>query len=171
MITAIAKEIQLLILDNDGVLTDGKIYFSNTGEQMLAYHIHDGMGIKHAQQSGIEIAVISGRDSQALRFRLSELSISHIFLGQHDKMDAYKTLLADLQLSPENVAYCGDDLPDIPVMKKVALPIAVANAIDEVKKIALYCTEKRGGHGAVREICDLLCQNRQRQLAGVLKHP
>lgn len=156
MITAIAKKIKLLILDNDGVLTDGKIYYSSNGEQILSFHIHDGLGIKRAQAAGIMIAVISGRDSTALRLRLAELGIEHQFLGQQDKTAALETLITQLTLSPEEIAYAGDDLIDIPVMKKVALPITVANAVNDAKKAALYCTEKKGGEGAVREICDLI---------------
>jgi 3-deoxy-D-manno-octulosonate 8-phosphate phosphatase (KDO 8-P phosphatase) len=156
MITNIAKKIKLLILDNDGVLTDGKIYFTNSGEQMLSFHIHDGLGIKRAQAAGMMIAVISGRDSKALRLRLAELSVEHFFLGQREKVTAFETLISQLKISPEEIAYVGDDLPDIDVMKKVALPIAVANAMNDVKKIALYCTEKKGGEGAVREICDFI---------------
>lgn len=156
MIRSIAKKIKLLILDNDGVLTDGKIYFASNGEQILSFHIHDGLGIKRAQAAGITIAVISGRDSTALRMRLAELGIEHLFLGQAEKNTAFEALMRELKLSPEEIAYAGDDLPDIDVMKKVALPIAVANAVDDTKKAALYCTEKKGGEGAVREICDFI---------------
>ncbi|OGT64410.1 MAG: hypothetical protein A3J38_05760 [Gammaproteobacteria bacterium RIFCSPHIGHO2_12_FULL_45_9] len=156
MITDIAKKIKLLILDNDGVLTDGKIYFTDNGEQMLSFHIHDGLGIKRAQAAGIIVAVISGRDSKALKLRLAELGIEHFFLGQHEKITAFETLISELKLSPEEIAYAGDDLPDIEVMKKVALPITVANSVNETKKAALYCTEKNGGEGAVREMCDFI---------------
>lgn len=156
MIKSIAKKIKLLILDNDGVLTDGKIYYTSNGEQILSFHIHDGLGIKCAQAAGIAVAVISGRDSTALRMRLAELDVKHFFLGQDNKIAAFETLVNELKLSPEEIAYAGDDLPDIIVMKKVALPIAVANAVNDTKKAALYCTEKNGGEGAVREICDFI---------------
>lgn len=156
MIRSIAKKIKLLILDNDGVLTDGKIYYTSGGEQILSFHIHDGLGIKRAQAAGVTVAIISGRDSTALRMRLTELDVKHFFLGQDNKITAFETLASELKLSPEEIAYAGDDLPDIIVMKKVALPIAVANAVNDTKKAALYCTEKKGGEGAVREICDLI---------------
>ncbi len=156
MIKSIAKKIKLLILDNDGVLTDGKINFTSSGEQILSFHIHDGLGIKRAQAAGITVAVISGRDSTALRMRLAELGVEHFFLGQHEKITAFETLVSKLKLSPDEIAYAGDDLPDIAVMEKVALPIAVANAVDDTKKAARYCTEKKGGEGAVREMCDFI---------------
>jgi 3-deoxy-D-manno-octulosonate 8-phosphate phosphatase (KDO 8-P phosphatase) len=155
-LTTLIKKIKLLILDNDGVLTDGKIFFTASGEQILSFHIHDGLGIKRLQAAGVIVAVISGRDSHALRLRLTELDIENQFLGQHEKIPAYEMILSKLKLTPEEVAYVGDDLPDMPVMEKVGLPMTVANAIPDVKKVALYCTEKKGGEGAVREICDLI---------------
>lgn len=155
-LTTLIKKIKLLILDNDGVLTDGKIFFTANGEQILSFHIHDGLGIKRLQAAGVIVAVISGRDSKALRLRLTELGIEDQFLGQHQKIPAYEMILNKLKLTPEEVAYVGDDLPDMPVMEKVGLPMTVANAIHDVKKVALYCTEKKGGEGAVREICDLI---------------
>lgn len=156
MITSLIKKIKLLILDNDGVLTDGKIYFTANDEPILSFHIHDGLGIKRLQAIGVIVAVISGRDSKSLRVRLTELGIEDQFLGQHEKIPAFEMVLEKLKLTPDEVAYVGDDLPDIPVMEKVALPITVSNAVPDVKKVALYCTEKKGGEGAVREICDLI---------------
>lgn len=152
---SIAKQIRLLILDVDGVLTNGKLYYGDHDE-ILAFHIHDGAGIKLLQKNNIIVAVISGRSSNALKRRLKELDIQHALLGQENKLQAYQTLLAQLQLQDHEVAYVGDDIADGDVMKKVAFPIAVSNAISSIKKIALWCTTKKGGHGAVREVSDLL---------------
>lgn len=151
-----AKKVKLLILDCDGVLTDGKIYFTHHGEEMIGFNVLDGYGIVLLRQTDIQIAVISGRDTPAVFHRLTQLKIPHIFLGQLEKITAFESLLKQLKITPEEVAYMGDDLPDIDVMQKVGLPIAVHNAMPAVKKIATLCTEKKGGEGAVREICDLL---------------
>lgn len=152
----ILKKIKLLILDVDGVLTNGKIYVLPTGEETVCFHVHDGTGIKRLQSIGVTIAIISGRDSSAVRHRLKYLDIQHVFLGETNKGAAYDTLSQALHLSNDQIAYVGDDLPDIAVMKKVALPISVANAVNEVKEASLIQTNKAGGKGAVREVCDLI---------------
>lgn len=152
----LAKNIKLLILDVDGVLTDGRIYVHANGEESYCFHVHDGFGMKQLQKSGIEIAIISARNSPAVLHRLKQLHIQHIYLGTHDKLSTFETILQKLQLSSDQVAYMGDDCLDIPVMQKVALSITVANAMESVKKIAHFCTQKKGGKGAVREVCDFL---------------
>lgn len=152
----IAKKIKVIILDVDGVLTDGRIYFLNTGEQMVSFHVHDGLGIKLLQECGITVAVISSRNTLAVQHRLRELAIQHTFLGQHDKLKALDELLMEVDCPLKEIAYVGDDLPDIAVMQKVGLPVAVANAVKKVRQAALYCTQKKGGKGAVREVCDLI---------------
>ncbi|OGT25805.1 MAG: hypothetical protein A3I77_00060 [Gammaproteobacteria bacterium RIFCSPLOWO2_02_FULL_42_14] len=149
------NKIKLLILDVDGVLTNGKVYYGNS-EEMMGFHVQDGSGLHQLRQKGIIVAVISGRESTAVKRRLAELQIQHVFLAQSDKLAAYQTLLSTLQFTDEQVAYVGDDVADIPVMEKVALPIAVANAVPAAKKIAKWCTIKEGGNGAVREVCDYL---------------
>ena len=148
--------IKLLILDVDGVLTDGKITLNAQGEELISFHVHDGFGIKALQKINIEIAVISGRDTKAVAHRLAFLGIQHVFLGQKEKITAFESLLAKLAISADEVAFIGDDLPDIPLMQKVGLPICVKNGTDIAKKTAHFCTEKEGGHGAVREICDFI---------------
>ncbi len=153
----IARQIKLLILDCDGVLTDGRIYITAQGEETIAFNVQDGLGIERLQASGIPVAVISGRNNTAVQHRLKQLKITHVFLGRHEqKMAAFHTLLETLTLQPTQVAYIGDDLPDIAIMEKVGLSIAVPNAVDAVKKIAHLCTQKKGGKGAVREVCDLI---------------
>lgn len=151
------SNIKLLILDVDGVLTDGKIYFTPDGGRMVSFHAHDGTGIHAVKSAGVAIAVISGRNDKATQHRLAELPIDRVFLGKSDKLPAFEILLSTLKISAQEVAYVGDDTPDFSVMQKVGLPIAVPNAVDSIKKIAHYCTQKKGGHGAVREVCDLIC--------------
>ena len=153
----IVQKIKLIIFDVDGVMTDGRIYFTHNGEQMLSFYVHDGLGIKQVQDCGVITAVISGRRSSALQHRLNELNIPHALLGQHDKLTALNTLLLEFDIPLDCIAYVGDDLPDIPVMQKVGLPIAVANAVEPVKNVARFCTQKTGGNGAVREVCDFIC--------------
>ena len=152
------KKIKLLILDVDGVLTDGTIYFTHTGKEILSFHVHDGLGIERLQKMEIKVAIISGRDTSAVKHRLTQLKIEHQFLGQRNKVSRYLNLIDQLRLSADQVAYVGDDLPDIDIMKQVGVPIAVANAFDIVKKTAIFCTKKKGGHGAVREVCDLIIE-------------
>ena len=151
-----AKDIELLILDVDGVLTDGKVYVCANGDEMLAFHIHDGHGLKLLQQIGVEIAIISGRDKNAARIRLNNLGIKHIFLGEKDKAKRYALLQQTLNIAPEKTAYIGDDLPDLPVMTQIGLPIAVKNAVAQIKEIAHWITSMKGGKGAVREVCDII---------------
>lgn len=155
-VLTIAKKIKVIIFDVDGVLTDGKIYFFHTGEQMVSFHAHDGLGIKLLQECGITVAVISGRNTLAVQHRLRELTIQHTFLGQHDKLKALNELLMEIDCPLDEIAYVGDDLPDIAVMQTIGFPIAVANAVEKVRQAALYCTQKKGGEGAVREVCDLI---------------
>lgn len=155
-ISQIAKNIRLLILDVDGVLTNGKIYVTAEGAEIIQFHVHDGFGMRRLMQSGVELAVISSRNTKAVVSRLEYLGVKHVFLGQTEKLDAYEILLKKLNLTASQVAYMGDDLPDEPVMKKVALPITVPQAADEIKKIALWQTQRKGGKGAVREVCDFI---------------
>jgi 3-deoxy-D-manno-octulosonate 8-phosphate phosphatase (KDO 8-P phosphatase) len=151
-----AKKIKLLILDIDGVCTDGKLYFNDAGECMKVFHSHDGLGIRLAQKGGIDVAIISARQSEAVVNRMKALGVEYIYQGYHNKCLAYEELLDILDLKPEAVAYLGDDLPDMQVMQQSGLGIAVANAANCVKRIADIETAKCGGHGAVREVCAML---------------
>lgn len=150
------NEIKLLILDVDGVLTNGAITYTSEGHEIKSFHVHDGLGMKRLMQSGVEIAIITSRKSTIVEKRMNELGVKHLYQGQKNKLAAFEELLTKLTLTKEQVAYCGDDLPDLVVMEQVALPIAVANAVDEVKAIAKWQTQKLGGQGAVREICERL---------------
>jgi HAD-superfamily hydrolase, subfamily IIIA len=151
-----AKKIRLLILDVDGVLSDGLIYMGNNGEELKAFNVRDGYGIRCALTSGIEVAIITGRKAKLVEDRCKTLGITHLWQGQSDKLIAYRELLKTLSLHPEEVAYVGDDLIDWPVMADVGLSVAVADAHPLLPPRADYVTRIEGGRGAVREVCDLL---------------
>lgn len=152
-----ALDLKLLILDVDGVLTDGTVYCFDNGVEGKGFNIQDGLGMKQLMRRGIEIAIISGKSSLATHNRLEALGVRHIYLGVGENKDEYYLgLKQKLNLVDRNMVYVGDDLPDLPIMQQVGLSIAVANAVPEVKKIADYVTEHCGGDGAVREVCDML---------------
>jgi 3-deoxy-D-manno-octulosonate 8-phosphate phosphatase (KDO 8-P phosphatase) len=148
--------IKLLILDVDGVLTDGKIYYSDDGLETKSFHVRDGIGLKLLLKNQIEIAIISGRKSQATTNRMRDLGIKHVYLGTQDKIKPFNQLKKKLHLKNENIAYMGDDLPDLPIMQQVGFSIAVADAISEVRALADHTTKLKGGKGAVREACELI---------------
>jgi 3-deoxy-D-manno-octulosonate 8-phosphate phosphatase (KDO 8-P phosphatase) len=151
-----AKGIRLLLLDVDGVLTDGRLYFDAKGEALKVFHVRDGHGIKMAQQAGIEVALLSGRRSDAAFHRARDLGLSRYYEGLRDKVAVLEELLAALNLGPQEVAAVGDELVDLPLMARVGLAVAVADAPPEVKATALWVTPSPGGQGAVREVTDLL---------------
>jgi 3-deoxy-D-manno-octulosonate 8-phosphate phosphatase (KDO 8-P phosphatase) len=153
---ALAKNIKCLICDMDGVLTDGLLYIDNQHNELKTFHIHDGVGIKLLMSAGIEVAVITGSNNAVVDHRMNQLGIKHYYKNQLNKEETYKQLKDTLNLKNEEFAYIGDDLPDAPIMQQVGLSVAVANAVDPIKKIALWQTERTGGHGAVRELCDLI---------------
>lgn len=151
-----AKHIKLFVLDVDGVMTDGRLYITDSGEEMKVFNSHDGHGIKMLRNSGVEVAMISGRKSSALERRATELGIHHLYQGREDKINALNELLEDIDVSYEQVAHVGDDLPDLPIIRRVGLGMAVANAYPLVKEHAIWCTLAKGGEGAVREACDFI---------------
>ena len=153
-----ARAIRLLALDCDGVLTDGRLYYGNGGEELKAFHILDGHGIKLLRASGVEVAIITGRSSELVRRRAKELGVTALLQGREDKLVALDELLAERGLARDAVAYSGDDLPDLPAIRAVGLGIAPANAHDVVRDHADWVTTRRGGEGAVREITDFLMQ-------------
>ncbi|MDF7679259.1 3-deoxy-manno-octulosonate-8-phosphatase KdsC [Enterobacteriaceae bacterium ESL0689] len=151
-----ALKIRLLILDVDGVLSDGLIYMGNQGEELKAFHVRDGYGLRCALTSGIEVAIITGRSGRLIEDRCQTLGIRHLYQGQSDKRQAFHDLLKTLALSPQEAAYIGDDLIDWPVMAETGLSVAVADAHPLLLPRADYVTHINGGRGAVREVCDLL---------------
>lgn len=152
------KQLKLLILDVDGVLTDGRLFFDNDGNEYKSFHARDGHGLKLLRQTGVDIAVISGRKSQTVALRMQALGIQHVYQGYEDKREVFKKLLNDLQLQPYQVAHVGDDLLDLPILTQVGFAIAVQDANFAVKRYADWCTLTPGGQGAVREVCDLIMQ-------------
>jgi 3-deoxy-D-manno-octulosonate 8-phosphate phosphatase (KDO 8-P phosphatase) len=151
-----AEKITCLVCDVDGVMTDGVLYLDNQGNEMKAFHVHDGVGLKLLMSAGIHVAVITGCANEIIDHRMRQLGIEHFFKVKINKEAALFELQARLQLDFESIAYIGDDLPDIPLIKQVGLGIAVANAAEAVKKEAVYQTKCSGGRGAIREVCDMI---------------
>lgn len=158
--------IRLLVLDIDGVLTDGRLYFGPRGESLKVFHVHDGVGLRELQRAGLEVAVISGRRSPMVTARCRELGVRHVLQGVGDKLAAFKRLCARLKLTPAACACVGDDLPDVPVMRAAALSFAVADAHRVARRAADVVTRLPGGRGAVREVCDHLLALNARQARG-----
>ncbi|QBH97810.1 3-deoxy-manno-octulosonate-8-phosphatase KdsC [Limnobaculum zhutongyuii] len=153
-----AAQIRLLICDVDGVMSDGLIYMGNQGEELKAFNVRDGYGIRCLITSGIDVAIITGRSAKLVENRAKTLGITHLYQGQSDKLVAFEKILKEVSLTPEQVAYIGDDLIDWPVMQKVGLAVAVADAHPLLLPKAHYVTQIPGGRGAVRELCDLILQ-------------
>ncbi len=151
-----AAAIRLLVLDVDGVLTDGRLYFGAEGEALKAFHVRDGAGIVQLRKAGIQVAIISGRNSPMVNQRMSELGVAQVQQGIHDKQAALQSLLVTLQLPAEHLACVGDDTPDIPMLHMARFAVAVADAHPSVRAAAHYVTQMAGGVGAVREVCDLI---------------
>lgn len=152
----IVKRIKLLILDVDGVLTDGSIILDDTGNELKVFYVRDGHGIKMLSRIGVKVAIITGRYSKVVERRAHELGITEIYQRCHIKSVAYEDLKEKLNVFDKEIAYIGDDIVDISIMKKVGLPIAVADSTEETKAAALLITANPGGRGAVREVCDLI---------------
>ncbi len=155
-----ASQVSLLIVDIDGVMTDGRLYFDNRGEEYKAFNSLDGHGLRMIQDNGIEVAVITGRQSEIVKHRMADLGVTRIYQGYRQKLPAFEQLLADSGLQPSEVAYMGDDLMDLPVMKRVGLAVSVPNGHHFVREHCDLVTQAMGGRGAVRELCDFLLQSR-----------
>jgi len=153
-----ARKVKLLILDVDGVLTDGRITYASDGTEAKSFDAKDGHGIKLAQRAGIQIALLSGRASEAVMRRARELGIEMVYQQALRKREVYKQILADAALEDADVAYVGDDVVDIPVLRRAGFPVAVANAADEVRQEAVWVTKIPGGYGAGRETIELILQ-------------
>jgi 3-deoxy-D-manno-octulosonate 8-phosphate phosphatase (KDO 8-P phosphatase) len=156
----VAAAVELLILDVDGVLTDGTLYYSAEGEVLKAFHVRDGLGIKLLRQRGVEVAVISGKTGEPLKRRLEVLGIEHAYLARENKIAALEHLVETVGCEPSRVAHVGDDLIDLPVFERVGLAVAVADAHPMAREAAAWVTERPGGRGAVREIADALLETR-----------
>lgn len=152
-----ARNIKLLLMDCDGVLTDGRLYFNENGEVMKVFHVRDGQGLALWHKAGFHSGIITGRNAEKIiEKRATELGIHYIKARSQDKAKDFEDILQTEKVSPEEVAFIGDDVGDICLLEKVGLPIAVADAVSEVFPYIIYKTEKPGGFGAVREVTDLL---------------
>lgn len=157
-ITELARRVRLLIMDVDGVLTDGRIFFTASGEEIKSFNTLDGHGMKMLQSTGVQLAIITGRAAPCVAHRARNLGIDHYFEGVHDKRTAFAELLARTGLTAEQCAYIGDDVIDLPVMSRVGLAVAVPDAPSFVRQHAHLVTGCQGGQGAVRELCELILQ-------------
>jgi 3-deoxy-D-manno-octulosonate 8-phosphate phosphatase (KDO 8-P phosphatase) len=151
-----AQKVRIAIFDVDGVLTDGALYYSDSGAEIKAFHVRDGQGLKMLQASGVQTAIITSRRSQAVALRARDLGIELLYQGASDKLATCRTLLAQMSLDTAAAAYIGDDLVDLPVMKLCGLAATVPEAPIAVRRQAHYVTTARGGHGAAREWCELI---------------
>jgi len=152
----IAKPIRLILSDVDGVLTDGSIIIDNAGIESKAFHVRDGLGIKIWQRQQFQFGLLSARNSQVVKLRAAELGIEIVRQGFRDKLPVARELFQNLRIQPEEVCYVGDDLPDLPLMAEVGLPVAVADAVPEVCSAAHWVTQQSGGKGAIRELIERL---------------
>lgn len=151
-----AKKIRCLICDLDGVLTDARVYIDNFGNELKMFNLQDGMGLKLIMAAGIEVAVITTSRSELIDHRMKQLGITHYYKGQVEKLTAYESVKSRLQLPDSAIAYIGDDLPDLGIIQRAGMGIAVGNAVPQVKEFACWTTQQTGGNGAVREVCDFI---------------
>lgn len=163
-----AARLQLLIFDVDGVLTDGSLYLGDDGQEFKVFHSRDGQGMVMLRESGVRLAVITGRSSQVVQTRMESLGVAHIYQGCKEKLPAYEDLRQRLALADEQIGYVGDDVVDLPVMRRVGLAVAVGDAHPLVRQQAHWCTQASGGRGAAREVCEFILDaqgNLERMLA------
>src|SRR5262249_10742501 len=169
-----ARHIKLLLMDCDGVLTDGGLHYTFDGKHVLegvkAFHIHDGQGLKLAREAGLKLGIISGRVSPALVARARELQIDHLHQGIDDKLAVYEQIKTAGGFTDDQTAYIGDDLPDLAVMRRVGLAIAVADAVDEILECAHLVTSKAGGRGAAREAIELILKAQDKWSESILRY-
>ena len=155
-ITGRAQRIKLLLMDCDGVLTDGRLWLTSDGDEQKAFHARDGQGISLLHRAGLRTGIITGRTSSAVDRRAQDLKMSYVRQYAKDKIKALDEILADAGVTRDECTYIGDDVADIPVMRRVGFAVAVSDAVEETKQAAHYVTEFKGGQGAVREVCDFI---------------
>lgn len=166
-----ASKIRMLVLDVDGVLTDGRLYFDNQGNETKAFCTRDGLGMRALLNCGIVLAMITGRQSEIVTHRAAQLGVKHVYQGRIDKLNAFNELLSDTGMEEQYICYAGDDWIDIPVLERVGLSVTVPDADAVVKNRTHWVTSRQGGNGAVREICDLILAAQgldQQVLKGIL---
>ena len=153
-----AKNIELVILDIDGVMTDGSLFFDNNGDEYKAFNSLDGHGLRMLQECGVKVAVITGRKSELVKHRMNDLGVTMLYQGYRDKIPAFDALLEEVDFGKDQITYVGDDVVDLPIMSQLDFAIAVQNAHPFVKQHAHWITDKNGGQGAVREVCELILE-------------
>ncbi len=166
----LAREVRLLLLDVDGVLTDGTIFLGEEGQEYKAFNSRDGHGIKMLQQSGVIVGIVSGRSSPAVEHRAAELGVRHLHQGCSDKLVIFEQLRGSLGLGASQVAFVGDDIADLPIMVRAGLAIAVNDAHELVRRHAHWVTPSGGGKGAVREVCDFIMSAQGTYAAGIERY-
>lgn len=159
-----AKSIKLLLLDVDGVLTDGSITYTHSGDELKTFHCRDGFGMNMLQKIGVEIGLITARQSEAVKRRAHDLKLTHVFQGTRHKLEVLNSLVNDLNLSLPEVAFMGDDWLDLPVLKQVGLAATVADGMPELRPLVHFVAQHPGGRGAVRDLCDLIIEAKERRL-------
>ena len=157
-----ASRIKLLLMDCDGVLTDGRLWLTGDGDEQKSFNTHDGLGLSLLHRAGLKSGIITGRSSKAVTRRAQELGIEFVRQGNPDKIAAFEQLLLEANVAESEVAFVGDDLPDIPLMRRAELAVAVADAVEETRFAAHYLTRAIGGHGAVREVIELILKSQGR---------
>jgi len=157
-----ASKIKLLIMDVDGVLTDGRIIYDNFGDELKFFDVQDGFGLALLSYADIKTAIVTAKKSKIVKRRAKEANITHLFMNTRDKAKVYQRLLKKYNFGNENICCVGDDLLDVPMMKKAGFAVSVPNAVSEVKKVAHYITQRPGGRGAVREIAELILKSQQK---------
>ncbi len=151
-----AKKIRLLIADVDGVLTNGSLFYGSQGSEIKEFSVHDGLGMKLLEKSGVHLAIITAKQSQTVAIRMQDLNIKHVYQGQSNKLLAYEELKQKLNLNDAEIAYIGDDLPDLPLLRRVGLSVSVPNAPKVMHEHVAWVTQAAGGQGAVRELCEFI---------------
>ena len=157
-----ASRIKLLLMDCDGVLTDGRLWLTADGDEQKSFHTHDGLGLSLLHRAGLKSGIITGRNSKAVARRAAELGVEFVRQGAADKVAAFEAVLQQAGVAESEVAFVGDDLPDIPIMKRAELAVAVADAVEETRAAAHYVTQAKGGRGAVREVVELVLKSQGR---------
>ena len=157
-----ASRIKLLLMDCDGVLTDGRLWLTADGDEQKSFNTHDGLGLSLLHRAGLKSGIITGRNSKAVARRAAELGVEFVRQGESDKIAAFEAVMQQAGVAESEVAFVGDDLPDIPIMKRAEFAVAVADAIDETRAAAHYVTQARGGRGAVREVVELILKSQGR---------
>ena len=157
-----ASRIKLLLMDCDGVLTDGRLWLTDEGDEQKSFNTHDGLGLSLLHRAGLKSGIITGRSSRAVARRAQELGVEFVCQGNPDKIAAFEQLLREAGVDENEVAFVGDDLPDIPIMNRAELAVAVADAVAETRSVAHYVTRAKGGRGAVREVIEIILKSQGR---------